>query len=426
MLNEVKQSTNNGMQPVAIIGTGPIGLLAALILSPLYEDLTLIGPQLNTEDGRTSALMMPAIRQLDQLGLWESLQHDSAALSGLRIIDSTQRLIRAPTVIFRAAEIGEAAFGYNIPNKLLNKILWDKVKSTPNIICCPYTVKNYQHESDGIAITLNDETRHKVALIIAADGRNSPARKAAGIKTHQWRYPQKALVLNFSHQESHQNISTEFHTSHGPFTQVPLPGNRSSLVWVLNPTQADHLLGLGCVALATEIENNMGSMLGKITLDQDSQDWPPQVWPMGTVILSRFAAKRTFLIGEAAHVFPPIGAQGLNLGFRDIADLEHVLRSGDKVTMISRLIHDYNRRRRADIWARTGFVHMLNQTLLSNFLPAQLLRNTGMEALQQLPALRNLIMREGLAPGNGIQHLLPRLPFFKGSSTSVFKRNRFS
>jgi len=402
---EIKMKT----LPLAIIGSGPVGLLAALSLAPIYDKILLIGPQPNREDGRTSALMMPAINQLDQLGVWEKLEAETASLRALRLIDATQRLIRAPTVTFRATEIGEAAFGYNIPNKILNKILHDKVKTTANIFERPHAVSHYQHEDDSVTISLEDGTQHKVAIIIAADGRNSPAREAAGIKARHWHYPQKALVLNFTHQQPHQNISTEFHTRYGPFTQVPLPGNRSSLVWVLSPSQADRLSGLGRHALEVEIEKNMGSMLGKVTLDEASQDWPPQSWPLGGVILSHFAAKRTFLVGEAAHVFPPIGAQGLNLGLRDIADLTYLMRNHAQTFDEPRLIQEYNHRRRPDIWGRTGLVHALNRTLLSNFLIPQILRSGTLEALRQLPPLRSWFMREGLTPGSGLRSLLSPL-----------------
>jgi len=408
MVEKITQQEIVAHWPVAIIGTGPVGLLAALMLAPLYEKICLIGLSEETQDGRTSALMMPAIRQIEPLDIWPQLQNESAALKSLRIIDATSRLVRAPTLTFHASEIGETAFGYNIPNKILNKVLADKVKATPNIVWLPHKVSQYQHQPAHVTLKLDDGTRHQAALIVAADGRNSPARTAAGISARQWRYPQTALVLNFAHQLSHQNTSNEFHTAFGPFTQVPLPGNRSSLVWVLKPQQAEHLLGLGAQALAAEIEHHMGSMLGKISLEGEDIKGLPQAWPLGGLVLSQFAAKRTILIGEAAHVFPPIGAQGLNLGLRDVADLVDIIRQfGQDEASQPRLIQHYNRRRRPDIWARTGFIHALNRTLLADFLPIQLIRSGGLEALRRSSPLRAWLMREGLKPGSGLRHLLP-------------------
>jgi len=420
MPDRMKQQTEKTCYPVAIIGSGPVGLLTALALAPLYEQILLIGPVADRQDGRTSALMMPAIRQLEQLDIWQSLKSKTAPLCNLRIIDATQRLIRAPTVTFRASEIGEAAFGYNIPNQALNTQLRDKVKANANIIWQPCSVRHYQMTEDDITLTLEDGSCQHAALVIAADGRNSSARAAAGIKAYEWHYPQTALVLNFSHQESHQNSSHEFHTAQGPFTQVPLPGQRSSLVWVLAQEEANKMLSLGCGAMAAKIETHMCSMLGKVSIEEETQSWPPQTWPMRGAILSRFAAGRTILIGEAAHVFPPIGAQGLNLGLRDMADLLSILRhhcqnANAQNSNLVPVINEYNRRRRPDIWIRTGLVHVLNRMLLSNFLAPQILRSAGLEALRQLPPLRAWLMREGLAPGAGLKSALPPLPFFKSS-----------
>jgi len=416
MREEAKKREIDAQWPIAIVGSGPVGLLAAVMLAPLYEQVCLIGSREECEDERTSALMMPAIRQLEELDLWQQLQSESAPLKTLRIMDATSRLLRASPLTFHASEIGEEAFGYNIPNKVLNKALTDKVNATPNIIWHPHKVSHYQHQARGVTIELDDGTHHEAALIIAADGRHSPARTAAGIKARQWHYPQTALVLNFAHQLPHNNTSHEFHTAQGPFTQVPLPGNRSSLVWVVKPEQAKCLLGLSAKTLAEEIESQMGSMLGKVEID--GENWHPQAWPLGGIILSQFAAKRTIVIGEAAHVFPPIGAQGLNLGLRDVGDLVQILVQAGKGGEHGNIIRGYNRRRRPDIWARTGLVHALNRTLLADFLPIQLIRYCGLEALRCLPPLRGWLMREGLSPGSGfgetktaLRHLMPRPSF---------------
>jgi len=412
MADNIRQDTHDAMPhdampPIAIIGTGAVGLLAALTLAPLHKNLILVGPRSNKQDNRTCALMMPAIRQLEQLGIWQQICAKAAALARLRIIDATSRLLRAPTVTFHAAEIGEAAFGYNIPNRILTQALSDKVAATANIVWHDSFVKHYQHRNKSVSILLDDGTCHDACLIVAADGRNSSARKAAGITAHQWHYPQMALVLNFSHQLPHQNISHEFHTEQGPFTQVPLPGNRSSLVWVLHPQAAKRLSGLGANSMAGEIETNMQSLLGKVKIDEEGGDWPAQAWPMSGLVLSRFGARCTLLIGEAAHLFPPIGAQGLNLGFRDVADLRHALTlTHAREDIGSKRVIDIYNRRRLDIWGRTGFVHLLNRSLLSDFFPAQLVRSVGLEALRQCSPLRAFMMREGLKPGSGARSLL--------------------
>jgi hypothetical protein len=162
-------------------------------------------------------------------------------------------------------------------------------------------------------LRLQDGTEVRACAALAADGRNSTLRDAIGIKVKTWSYPQSALVMNFSHRLGHGDVSTEFHTEQGPFTQVPLPGNRSSLVWAVKPDEVDAILALPRKELNAEVERRMHSILGAVEVEND-----PQAWPLSSLIANSFGAGRTMLVGETGHAFPPIGAQGLNLGLRDI------------------------------------------------------------------------------------------------------------
>ena len=158
--------------------------------------------------------------------------------------------------------------------------------------------------------------RSRRALVVGADGRKSLCRAAAGIETERRSYPQAALTLNFGHTRPHNGISTEFHTETGPFTLVPLPGRRSSLVCVVDPTEAAHLGALDAAALSAEIERRAHSILGKVAVEDGRG-----IFPLGVDTARNFAARRIALVGEAAHVIPPLGAQGLNLGLRDAATI---------------------------------------------------------------------------------------------------------
>ncbi len=372
---------------ITISGGGPAGMMAALALSAKGYRTVLLGPETDKNDRRTTALMMPAIRFLENLGVWSRIAPEAAPLASMRIVDATSRLIRSPAVTFRAGEIDEIAFGYNIPNAALNQRLAEAVEANGAIERITLPAIEYRNNDDHVTITLaGGETLH-TRLVIAADGRNSAAREAAGIRTRRWSYPQTAVVLSFAHDLEHGNISTEFHTEEGPFTQVPLKGKRSSLVWVVNPGRAETLLTLDDGTLSQRIEDMMQSMLGKVTLDIR-----PQAWPLSGMVPLSFASKRTILIGEAAHVFPPIGAQGLNLGTRDVE------------TLIKAIANDPS-----DILARTGSVDALNRSLLSPMLPAQIARGVGLEMLRSFAPLRAFFMREGLRPGSGFSQFLPKL-----------------
>lgn len=383
---------------IAIIGAGPAGMISALAAAQKGYRSFLIGPDTNKNDLRTTALMMPAIKILDSLGVWKNLQDKAAALSTMRIVDGTKRLIRSPVVSFHSSEIGETAFGYNMPNVELNNAINNAVSSSKLIKRLDQSAKSIVNSDDHITINLDDGSSLVVNVVVAADGRNSKARIAAGIDCRQWNYPQTAVILSFAHEFPHNNISTEFHTEDGPFTQVPLPGNNSSLVWVLNPERANRILGLGKEALGRAIEERMQAMLGKVTVIT-----PAQAWPLSGIVPKSFAAKRTILVGEAAHVFPPIGAQGLNLGVRDAINMVKAINSDGHDVGSDKVMENYNKYRKTDIWVRTGSVHALNRALLSDMLPAQLIRSAGLELLRNFAPLRNIFMREGMYPGNGFR-----------------------
>lgn len=397
------QSQNNiHIRDIIISGGGPAGMMAALALTDQGHRVTLIGPATDHDDRRTTALMMPAIDFLRSIQTWDSIEPTATALKSMRIIDGTSRLIRSPTVTFHASEIDEHAFGYNIPNAALNKKLSDQVSSIAHIERIYDTVETYTPHSDMVEMQLSGGDIYKSRLLIAADGRNSAARDAADIKTKRWSYPQTAVVFCFSHERSHHFTSTEFHTEDGPFTQVPLQGNRSSLVWVANPALAQALLTMDKDKLARIVCEKMQYMLGSISIDTE-----PQGWPLSGLVPHQFAAKRTILIGEAAHVFPPIGAQGLNLGTRDVETLIRAVGNDRFDPGSPKVIRAYDRSRRPDILARTGSVDALNRSLLSSMLPAQIARNIGLEALRRVPPLRAFFVREGLRPGSGFAKCLP-------------------
>ena len=379
----------------AVIGGGPAGLTAAIALSAGGIATALIA-KAPPADNRTTALLSGSVAALEALEVWPRARAEAAALTAIRLIDDTRRLIRAPEVLFEAGEIGLAAFGYNIENRHLVHALDARAAALPNLRRIDAMAGRIEPAADRVAIRLDDDSTLTARLVIGADGRKSLCRAAAGIATDRHEYPQTALTLNFAHTRPHEGVSTEFHTESGPFTLVPLPGNRASLVCVVAPDQADDLKPLDKAALSEEVERRSHSILGKVTVEDGRG-----LFPLGIETARAFARERIALVGEAAHVIPPIGAQGLNLGLRDVATIAELAvaahRDGADIGA-PELLARYDRSRRADTTGRTVAVDMLNRSLLSDFLPVQGARGLGLYALSRIAPLRRALMREGVEP----------------------------
>lgn len=378
---------------IAIVGAGAVGLAAALSLAAAGRQVVLFGQASAPRDGRTVALLDGSWRLLEALGLTEALDAVAAPLAVMRMVDDTGSLFRQPPVEFKAAELGLPAFGWNIENAVLVEAMAAKAAGEPRIRMIPQAVTEIVAGADSVRLAGDGFTPVAARLVVGADGRKSRVREAAGITARNWSYPQMALTAILSHRREHQDASTEFHTRSGPCTLVPMSGRRSSLVWLVEPQDADRLAGLDDLAFAREVERRTHSILGAMAVAG-----PRGRVPMGGLSVDRFAAARMALIGEAAHVFPPIGAQGLNLGLRDVAALRDAIAGADDPGTEAAL-STYDRSRQADVRLRTGAVDALNRTLLTDLLPADLMRGAGLLALSRIAPLRRLVMRQGLAGG---------------------------
>ncbi|MFE1598507.1 UbiH/UbiF family hydroxylase [Methylobacterium sp. ID0610] len=390
---------------VAVVGAGAAGLAAALALARDGIRTALVGRHAPVADGRTVALLDGSVRLLKALGAWEAVEPAAAPLAELHIIDDTGSLFRPPPARFVASEIGLDAFGWNVESARLVAALRDRARSAPGLHLIEEDAAGAVPGPQAASLALESGGALRARLIVAADGARSPLREGAGIPVRSWDYPQAALTTILAHARDHREVSTEFHTRQGPFTLVPLPGGRrSSLVWVTDAARAERLHALDDAALARTIEGQAQALLGRMSIDG-----PRGVVPMRGLLAGRPVGPRLALVGEAAHVFPPIGAQGLNLGLRDAAALRDLVveaRQGGQDPGGEAVLARFARNRGFDARLRTAAVDALNRSLLSGLFPADLLRGAGLLALTTLAPLRRAVMREGILPRFGTPRLM--------------------
>ena len=382
---------------VIVAGAGPAGLAAACLLALDGRRVVLAARDKgDASDPRTVALMQPAIRLLLHLGVWPgALKSETQPLRKLRMVDDTGSLFKAPALTFDPAEIGEEVFGWNIPLGLLIPALHARAMEL-GVAITGADVVSAQASGESVSVITTAGERIGARLAIAADGRNSIMREAAGIKTNRWSYDQSALATSFGHSGAHDAISTEYHKRAGPFTTVPMPGNRSSLVWMDRPAKAAWLMALSDAELAAEIQIGNHGALGLVA-DIGAR----KLFPMQGLVARDFARSRIMLIGEAAHVVPPIGAQGLNLSLRDAAQAAELIAGEDDPGQPS-ILAEYDALRRRDIQPRQQAIDLMNRSLLSGFLALETGRAIGLGLLAQFGPLRRAVMQYGLAPASGL------------------------
>ena len=379
---------------VVIVGGGPAGLTAAVALASGGIETVLVANTPAAPDHRTSALLQGSVKALETLHVWEHCREHAAPLRVMRIIDATLRLVRAREACFAASEIGLDAFGYNIENRFLVAALQARARELPALVHIRDEAVAVEIGAERVTVRCRGGTAPSGRLAIGADGRQSVCRSAAGIDMRGRAYAQTALTFNLGHSRPHDDTSTEFHTETGPFTLVPLPQRRSNLVFVVDRAEVGNIATLSDAQLAAEIERRSHSVLGKVEVEVGRG-----VFPLAAATATRLGAGRVVLIGEAAHVVAPIGAQGLNLGLRDAATISELVVTGhSEGEDVGELSERYERMRRADTMSRMLGVDLLNRSLLSDFLPLQGARAAALFLMERLGPLRRAIMREGVTP----------------------------
>lgn len=389
---------------ILISGGGVAGLSAAAAFGSAGFSVVCVdpAPPVATEaaagaDLRTTAFLQHARALLDKAGLWARLAPFAAPLHTMRIVDASARDPVARD--FDSADIGGEPFGWNLPNWLLRREMVARLKELPCVDFRPGTAtRAVQTRTKEARVALSDGTGLRTRLVIAADGRGSPVRDQAGIGLRTTRFGQKALAFAVTHQHPHQNVSTEVHRSGGPFTLVPLPDRAgapcSAVVWMDDGAECLRRMDLAPEVFHAELNDRSAGVLGALT-----QATRLSVWPIIAQIAERFEAERVALIAEAAHVVPPIGAQGLNMSLADMAALLGLACAQPDALGSADMLRAYNRARWGEVQARVAAITVLNKTSQAGGPVMQALRSKGVGLLHDVKPVRTALMRAGLYAG---------------------------
>ena len=381
----------------AVVGGGLTGVAAAIVCARAGLETVHLAPPA-PPDRRTSALMQPSVDFLHSAGLVDVPESIGNPLTRIRIIDATGRLIRAPETLFDAAEIGLAAFGWNFPNIKLMERFQSVADTLPNLTIRPIGATAISRDGDQHRIALTDGSELTAGLVVGADGKKSLVRSATGFVVREHAFEQAALVCDLELGRPLDGTSVEFHYPQGPFTLVPAGGNRANLVWIDDHAVLDEVRAAGPERLTAMVNAKSQHLFGRISVVT-----PAFVFPLSTLSVDRAGHDGIALVGEAAHAFPPIGAQGLNLGLRDVADLAAALAATDQTQpgWAAEVAESYATRRAADLGRTGGMVDALFRSLITDLLPAQALRASGLWALRLAPSLRRRAFGLGMGVARG-------------------------
>jgi len=396
---------NGTMHKVDILvsGAGPAGLVAAAAFGQRGFNTMVVDPHPPVTDGndpdadlRTTALLQPARQFLDDVGLWTGLADHATPLATMRIVDAggttaVPRISRD----FDADDLGPLPFGWNLANWLLRREFVAALSDTAQVTYRTDTgIADVLCRTGTVLATLDDGSIVRARLLVAADGRHSPVRRAVGIGVRTIRYGQKALAFAVMHDTPHDNVSTEIHRSGGPFTLVPLPDRDgkpcSAVVWMERSAEAQRLMALDPARFSAAATARSGGLYGPLTLTGRRS-----IWPIISQIADRFHAERTALVAEAAHVVPPIGAQGMNMSLADIRCLVD-LAAGAGDPGAAEVLEAYGLARRPDVALRVTGIDVLNRTSMAAPRAIRDLRGAGIAALHGIAPIRQALMRLGL------------------------------
>ncbi len=358
-------------------------------------------------DPRASALSAASRHVLSRLGIWSDVADEAQPVTAIEITDSPLEAGLRPVLLTydnHLAATGEPA-SHILPNAILLHALSRAVLRAPGVtLRAPAEIVGLSQRGGGLAtLQLSDGREIAASVIVAADGRQSPVREAAGIRCVGWRYAQTGIVTTVAHERPHGGVAVQHFLPAGPFAILPLTGDRSCITWSEAAAEAERILARDDAGFLDEVDRRFGGRLGDIRLAG-----PRRSWPLDMHLARRFIAPRVALIGDAAHGVHPIAGQGLNLALRDVAALAECiveslrlgLDAGDAMAL-----ERYERWRRLDATLSTATFDTLNRLFSNDLGLLRSAREAGLGLVDRIPALKRLLVEEAA----GLTGELPRL-----------------
>lgn len=399
---------------IAICGAGLNGLAAALALggpgnrTPLKVALVdARDPALSQPasfDGRASAITQAARRMFEAMEVWQAIAPHAEPMREIIVTDGKTDGPRPALLNFAAEHQPGGPSAYMVENRHLLAALYEAVQKAPHITFkTGHKVERFSFTGPQAALHLASGEMVAARLCVAADGRNSPARQAAGIETIGWAYGQSGIVTTVAHDAPHGGRAEEHFLPSGPFAILPLPGNLSSLVWTEENAEADRLVALDDDAFLAELKRRFGAHLGEVRLAG-----PRQAWPLSLFIAKSLTAPRLALLGDAAHVVHPIAGLGFNLGLRDAAALADAVMGQFRLGLDPggpQALQAYERWRKLDTVMVAAATDGLNRLFSNDIEALRFIRDAGLSVVERVDPLKRFFMREAA----GLSGNLPRL-----------------